>query len=72
MKKKIIILTEQEVLKSITDFYLDVAEAEVIAEEVGDLYGGRCHPYFDPDAGTDKMLYEFTPDDNYCGYFGDI
>ena len=70
--EKTIILTEQEVVDSIVEFYKDEADDETLAEEVGLIYGGECRAYFDPDAGTDKMLYEFTPDENYCGEFGDI
>ena len=71
MKDKII-LTEQEVVDSIIEFYKDEADNDTLCEEVGSIYGGECRSYFDPDSGTDKMSYEFTPDENYCGKFGDI
>ena len=74
MKKKII-LQEQEVLKAIYEFYSE-ADCETLGEDLGRMYGGKCVPLEEKDGDNDtytgSIIYEFTPDENYMGHFGEL
>lgn len=76
MPKKInntIILTDDEVVKRITDFIKDT-DADELAGVVGDLFGGSCfvEPADDDDPFGSEIVYKFTPNKDYGGEFDDV
>lgn len=66
-KKTIIVLTENDLTNAIHT-WLEGADADELARIAGELLGGKCFPAFDYDFG--KTNYEFTPNKNYYGAFG--
>jgi hypothetical protein len=66
---KDVILTDDEVIKEITDFIKD-ADADDLARIVGDVFGGTCfvEPEDEEDNGSD-IIYRFVPNKDYSGAF---
>lgn len=71
MKTKNIILTEDQIIQQFQEWLTD-CDAEELARVTGELFGGKCFTFFDPEQNTFNNLYEFEPDENYGGAFGEI
>ena len=67
-----IILSEEQIIQQMQEF-LTECDADELARLTGEIFGGKCRPFFDPDNNTilAVMEYEFEPDENYCGAFGE-
>ena len=65
-----IILTDDEAIKSIVDFIKD-ADGDVVAGVLGTLFGGDCFVEVDTESANYDILYEFTPNKDYCGGLGE-
>ena len=64
-------LTESQIIAKWQDFLTEV-DTDELARLTGKIFGGKCTCYFDPDESWDgEMQYEFKPNKNYCGAFGD-
>ena len=69
-KNETIILTEDKILEQFQE-WLTGCDADELARVTGELFGGNCTAFFDPDDNDmlARTKYEFTPDENYCGAF---
>lgn len=63
------LISEHEITVRIMDFIRE-CDADELARIAGELFGGKCFPVFN--MSQNRMNYEFTPDENYCGAFGEI
>ena len=67
-----IILTEDQILNQFQEWLTD-CDADELARVTGELFGGKCLSFFDPEYNDFPPVnrYQFEPDENYCGAFGD-
>jgi len=56
------IITEDQIIERIQDCLLE-CDKYTLARITGEIFGGGCSPKEDDD------IYEFIPDENYCGAF---
>ena len=68
MKNSTIVITENDITEAFNT-WLEGADADEIARLAGELFGGKCFPAINYD--YNKMNYEFTPNENYYGAFGE-
>lgn len=71
--KKAIVLTTEEIIEQWQEFLTDCS-AEQLASLTGQVFGGECSLFFDPDNSDifGNSQYEFTPNDDYEGAFGEV
>jgi|WetSurSiteA1Bulk_404760.scaffolds.fasta_scaffold269704_2 hypothetical protein len=60
---KTIVVTEEQILTQFQEFFMSI-DADDLAKMVGDWFGGECYFF--------GGKYNFYPDENYMGAFGDI
>lgn len=68
-----IILTDEEIVLTFLNF-IEHADMDELAHVVGVAFGGKCEviPADKDEEFASDMVYEFTPDENYCGAFDEI
>jgi hypothetical protein len=71
--KHIIRLTENRVLQALTE-YLQECDSDELARIAGDIFGGECFskPIIDKKNMWTGYSYEFEPNENYAGEFGEL
>lgn len=63
-------LSEQEMIKHITDF-IQECDSDELARITGDIFGGKCFWSGDIEYTNEiyDSIYTFEPDENYAGEF---
>lgn len=71
-KNQPLIVTEDEIINQFQEWLTD-CDADELARVTGELFGGKCFPYFDPDDQDFPPVnrYSFKPNKNYFGAFGE-
>jgi len=62
-------VTEEQIMAQIQEF-LTGCDADDLARLTGELFGGECYAIGLMD--NEVMTYEFEPDENYMGAFGEV
>lgn len=63
-------LTDFQLTGAMHDFIRE-CDADELARLAGEIFGGDCH-WIKYDNKTDDNIYDFEPNENYCGQFGEI
>jgi len=64
-------LTEEQCIQAITD-YLSECDVDELARLTGEIFGGKCNGHFEIEKDINANIYEFEPNEFYCGQFDNI
>ena len=64
-------LTDRQLTNAVRA-YIYEADADALAHIAGEVFGGKCFFLMNDDSVKGDLIYDFEPNENYCGEFDDI